>query len=130
MKDKKNGVALVLSPDRDPLLNAADLDKTLFDNALGGLDPQTCRYPRLPQLSVKEKCCGHARNQEQYSRANHPNQMFFHNCVYYTQLSGRGKSRSSSGRPGTGNSDQNDASHKAQPGECSLGREAAPQSRS
>jgi hypothetical protein len=70
MDDKKNRVALVLSPDRDPLVDAADLDETRFDNASRSLDLQTGRYLRLSQLSVNEKNCGWTRNQEEQGQAN------------------------------------------------------------
>ena len=86
MDHKEYGVALILSPDRYPLVDAADADEAFFHDSLSTFDLQGRSYLRLPELSVKKKCCEHTHKQRQQSCADNPKHQILHNCVYYTQF--------------------------------------------
>jgi hypothetical protein len=57
--NEQNRVAMVLSPDGDPLINAADPNEAFLDDALSRLDFERRFYFRLSKLSVNERYCEH-----------------------------------------------------------------------
>ena len=119
MDDKKHRIVLVLSPDRDPLINAADLDETLFDNALRGLDLQISPL----SSSVAAFCKREALRVDPQPGAQQRRAMSQIECSFITVYTiHRYEAQDSQNERNLGQKTQNDASQKAQQRECGLGR--------
>ena len=85
MQDQQRGVVAILAADTYPLLDPANRDIALLNNAARLLDRQLCRNFSLTHSPLKQERCGNQNQRQHYCKYD-PSHRKPLNCVYYTQF--------------------------------------------